>query len=279
MTLLRFFSYFGSKNEHSRRYPPPRYETIVEPFAGAAGYSTRHHERRVILVERDPVIAGIWRYLIRTPASEILRLPLLEPEQSVDSLAVCPEARALISYWLGVSGGGHKRLTKRALGQGGGSSNPEWWWSRTVRARLASQVDKIRHWRLLEGDYRAAPNVAATWHIDPPYELAGTSYRYGSSGIDYAELGAWCRERRGQVMVCENAVAKWLPFKPLHFQKTSVSAFSIEAMWTNDQEDDESKVRRRHGAERARLQLGSHRHGEGVDQKPTAERRRRAKGR
>jgi hypothetical protein len=48
----------------------------VEPFAGSAAYATLHHDRDVILVEIDPAVAELWRYLVRAKASEIRRLPL-----------------------------------------------------------------------------------------------------------------------------------------------------------------------------------------------------------
>jgi hypothetical protein len=69
---------------------------------------------------------------------------------------------------------------------------------------------------LIEGDYTQAPDVDATWYIDPPYRgRAGALYRHGSRDIDYAALGAWCKERAGQVIVCEGEGADWLPFERL----------------------------------------------------------------
>ena len=49
------FYYYGRKKQIVRRYPPPNYDTIVEPFAGAAAYSFHHNSsvKRVILVEKD----------------------------------------------------------------------------------------------------------------------------------------------------------------------------------------------------------------------------------
>lgn len=37
-----FFSYFGGKYMRSTHYPSPNYDIVIEPFAGAAGYSTRY---------------------------------------------------------------------------------------------------------------------------------------------------------------------------------------------------------------------------------------------
>ncbi len=56
-----FFSYFGAKWRLAPRYPAPAHRTIVEPFAGSAGYACRYPDHRVILVERDPVIAALLR--------------------------------------------------------------------------------------------------------------------------------------------------------------------------------------------------------------------------
>jgi hypothetical protein len=108
------------------------------------------------------------------------------------------------------------------------------WWGQRVRERIASQLGAIRHWTLIEGAYGAAPDVDATWFIDPPYQVAGKRYRCGSKGIDYAALGAWCATRQGQVIVCENVGAAWLPFRPWREIRGSRKA-SHEAIWTNDQ--------------------------------------------
>ncbi|MFL6862652.1 MAG: hypothetical protein ACJ8DZ_06610, partial [Allosphingosinicella sp.] len=63
-------------------YPAPRYNTIIEPFAGSAGYSLRYHERTVILYEIDPVVVAVWKYLIGVTPREILAIPDLEPTKA-----------------------------------------------------------------------------------------------------------------------------------------------------------------------------------------------------
>jgi len=90
--LRPFFSFFGGKWTLSTRYPAPAYPTIVEPFAGSAGYSTRFADRDVILVEREPVVASLWRWLISVSVEEVMALPL-DPEKR---FALRPEACALI---------------------------------------------------------------------------------------------------------------------------------------------------------------------------------------
>lgn len=78
MKLRPFWRYYGGKWRAAPRYPQPRYDTIIEPFAGSAGYSLRYPERRVILVEKYTVIAEMWRYLIAVTPAEVLRIPCVE---------------------------------------------------------------------------------------------------------------------------------------------------------------------------------------------------------
>ena len=100
MTVLRpFWQYYGGKWRAAPKYPAPTHGTIVEPFAGAAGYSLRHYERNVILVEKDPTIAGIWDFLIRSGPAEILAIPLVEAVADLPD-TVPQEARDLVGFWL-----------------------------------------------------------------------------------------------------------------------------------------------------------------------------------
>lgn len=95
-----FFTYFGGKYRAAPHYPKAVFDTIVEPFAGAAGYSLRYHRRRVILVDADPIIVGLWKYLIAVSPEDVRRLPLVGDDETVDNLDVCQEARWLIGFWL-----------------------------------------------------------------------------------------------------------------------------------------------------------------------------------
>jgi hypothetical protein len=230
MALNAFFSYFGGKSSLARYYPPPAHDTVIEPFAGAAGYATRYHRKRVILVEKDTRVAALWRYLIRVSARELLALPDLAEGGKVSDLRVSDEARLLIGYNVQFSASGGPRNSLTTWSKGSASM-----WGPVLRARLAAQVEKIRHWRLIEGDYTCAPDVEATWHIDPPYEKMGAYYRCGAKSIDFRALGRWCRARKGQVMVCENAGARWLPFRAFKSNAPSSNkAASAEVIWTND---------------------------------------------
>jgi hypothetical protein len=215
----------------AKLFQPPRYDTIVEPFAGSAGYSLRYPGKNVVLCEIDPYVFGVWSYLLRVDANEIISLPDLGPDQSVDDLDIPQEARWLIGFWINVGPSGpRKKLSRWAR-----DKTDKYWCART-RARLARQVDAIKHWKIYNCSYEDCPVAGpATWFIDPPYQLAGKYYRFGSSKIDYDALGRWCRSREGQVIVCENDGASWLPFRPLASVKTARNGrLSKEAIWTND---------------------------------------------
>jgi 16S rRNA G966 N2-methylase RsmD len=92
-------------------------------------------------------------------------------------------------------------------------------------------------WVLHEGDYAAACTISepATWFIDPPYQKAGRHYRFGPDQIDYDELATWCLSRPGQVIVCENEGADWLPFQNLSEVKTTrAGRRSREVVWLSN---------------------------------------------
>ena len=232
-----FFCFYGGKWRAAPHYPKPIHDTIVEPFAGAAGYATRYPDRRVVLVEKDPVIAGLWMYLTRVKADEVLRLPLLSEGQSTDDLHVAEEARTLIGFWIN-KGSSAPRKTPSAWMRSGMRARS--FWGAEIRSRIASQVERVRHWRVFCSSYSDAtcPSGPATWYVDPPYERQGRYYRHSSDVIDFRHLAAWCRALHGQVIVCEQAGASWLPFRPFVTIKANPSQHggksSREVIWTGD---------------------------------------------
>ncbi len=204
--LRPFFPFYGSKWQLARRYPPPEYGTIVEPFAGAAGYAIQYPGLHVHLLEADPVIAGTWQYLIAARESEIRALPL----EMRDGLP--QEAKWLIGWWLNKGGATPAKMPGKWMRE---NRDHNLYWGERARDRIASGLRFIRHWKITCAHYSFAPRIEATWFIDPPYQVMGRHYRFGSDLLDYAELADWCRGQRGQVMVCEGAGADWLPFTPL----------------------------------------------------------------
>lgn len=219
MRLSPVLSYYGSKFKRARMYPPPAHGVIIEPFAGAAGYSLNYADRDVVLVDRDPRIAEIWRWLIGASRDDVLHLPLLTIGQTIDDVGPLPRgARELIRGLVQTSATGRNRLSTNAKNALAANPNTPAFWGEACRARLAIVCEKIKHWTIVEGSYfDVDSSVPATWFVDPPYNnKAGDTYRFNRAQIDYAHLGEWCRSRRGQVIVCENEGATWLPFEPIY---------------------------------------------------------------
>jgi hypothetical protein len=234
MIILRpFWRYYGGKWRAAPRYPAPLHNTIIEPFAGAAGYSMRYSDRQVILVEKYPVIAAIWRWLIKVTPFDVLAIPECDDVDALPSW-VPQEARWLVGFTMN-SATATPRVTLSAGCRSLNRSGRSYGWTAAHRERVARQVPLIRHWRVIEGDYTRAPDIAATWFIDSPYAgRPGSHYVHGSSRIDYRALGRWCRNRGGQVMVCEAAGADWLPFAPFGVTHGVGAAQSHEALWTRE---------------------------------------------
>jgi len=104
-------------------------------------------------------------------------------------------------------------------------------------------VEEIRHWSAECCSYLDLPtDVEATWFIDPPYQgVKYGSYKHDYKAIDYQQLAAWCRSLPGQVIVCEQLGADWLPFRDccevsgMRGKMRGVAgAKSQEMIWTND---------------------------------------------
>ena len=90
--LRPFFSIYGGKWRVSKYYPKPKFQTLIEPFAGGGGYSLNFPHLNVVLYERDERIAGIWRYLIEEASpEEILSIPDIAPDGSIDDLRGYPK--------------------------------------------------------------------------------------------------------------------------------------------------------------------------------------------
>lgn len=223
--LQPFISYYGSKWKLAPDYPPPEHDVVVEPFAGGAGYSVLHHSKRVVLIDSSPELAAMWGWLIRAEPSEITSLPDLAQGQTVDDLKVPSEAKTLIGFWL-CKAAGAPRLRWNEAPEGGESWPEKYpnstWWSARIRERIAMQLQHIKGWRSFCADYSEAERLVVecvgrkdriTWFVDPPYQKSGGVYPQQVS--DYERLGAWCRDLRGQVLVCEGGEASWLPFRPL----------------------------------------------------------------
>jgi hypothetical protein len=231
MSRLRpFFGYFGSKWRLAPLYPTPKYHTIIEPFAGSAGYSLlHHHDHKVILCDSNKVVSDIWDYLIRfaTP-EEIVALP----DNLSDELTITQ--RNLMGFWFSKA----PVAPRSAMSPWAVKYPSSSWWGPKIRRRIAQQLPYIKQWQIVKGNYTFLENMEATWFIDPPYQHHGSMYPFGSKGFDYTKLAEWCRSRLGQVIVCEGEGANWLPFIPFKDGKRSTGAKAgkgpAEVIWVQD---------------------------------------------
>ena len=209
--LKTFWNYYGGKWRIANRYPAPKHKLIIEPFAGAAGYSLCHHKHDVLLVDADPVIYSIWQWLIEEATPEdVMRLPVIGEFSTVDAIDAPLGARNLIGFCVNAGAASPCKTPSKWAREIPKSGQ---FWSAKRRQRVANQVPHIKHWRCINGSYADVQNVEATWFVDPPYQgKQGAFYRKPSTDIDYDHLAAWCKERQGQTIVCESGTASWLPF-------------------------------------------------------------------
>jgi hypothetical protein len=200
---VEMFYYYGRKKQIAMRYPEPVHDVIVEPFAGSAAYSLHgdRWERSVILVEKDPRVASIWQWLIDEATSgTILALPELRVgEKSSDFLHIVHAATKMAFKYKTI------KVTPVL--------ERNWEISKRV---MAANIHKIKHWRIVCGDYSMAPDVEGTWFLDPPYKSSpGEGYAHGSGSLNYTSLAKWAKTRRGQVICCEGQFGDYLPFRKL----------------------------------------------------------------
>jgi hypothetical protein len=246
------FKYFGSKYRSSKYYPAPRYPLIIEPFAGGAGYSSRYREHNVLLADIDREVIDLWQWLIAADPNEIAAMPVtgLVTGQDIRTLGLSKGASELMRRWQRTGRGSAWTISNittgdsawcraHGCGQDGGNTGM---WHRNTRDYLVSAVQEIRHWSALCCPYWEVPRIEATWFIDPPYQhVKCSSYKHGLKDIDYQPLAAWCRALPGQVIVCEQQGADWLPFVYSH-EVSGIrekmcgvpGAKSQEVVWCND---------------------------------------------
>lgn len=218
------FSYYGSKSKIVKKYPEPIYDTIIEPFAGAANYSLLHCDKDVLLNDLYKDLINIWRFIINCTEDQILSLPEIKWNTNIQKLGVSKTIKDLLGFTCN-------------MGRGSPSEYPTTWALDNdviprLKRKLHRFLGKLSHWQLSSVDYTLLDNVEATWFIDPPYIVGGEGYVHND--IDYHDLGRWCKSRKGQVIVCENGNADWLDFKPLTLsQGFSNANRKQEVIWTN----------------------------------------------
>lgn len=203
--------YFGSKWTSARQYPEPRGSVIVEPFAGGAGYSCRHPEKKVFLFDLDPEVAALWKWLISADLGEILSLPVetLQQGQDLRDLPIRREAADLIRRW--------QRVGRNDCWTVSSWNNKPGLWQESVKQALCESIPRIRHWEAYCLDFKQIPTClrGSTFFVDPPYQHV-KGYRF--ERINYRELREYvqCWSAFNQTIVCEQEGADWLPFQVSH---------------------------------------------------------------
>ena len=206
------FNYFGSKYLLAKKYQPPKHGVIVEPFAGSAQYAMYWMRQRgditCILYDTDSKVIESWRRILAATPEEIRGWTIKVGDPLND-------------YIDKANYGGWNRIANERIAARFRESQPRW---ALTRAAVGDRVT------IIEGDYTDAPDIAATWFIDPPYTGAGHNYEHGT--VDYLRLGVWSRSRRGQVVVTEAGSDDWLPFQHHRTQRPNLNkAASREMVW------------------------------------------------
>ena len=212
------FHYYGRKKAKLRYYPPPKYNTIIEPFAGSASYSMYYHHLNVTLCEKNEVIYNIWDYIInKATPRRILSFPILEIGESINLEKhnwLKQVEKDLIGFFLNAASSNPGRRPSPCKGYNR--------WNEKSRLQLSIDIKKVKHWKIYKNTYENLKNLKATWFIDPPYQgNGGKTYKHGNKDIDYTELKKWCLDRKGEIIVCENEEGKWMKFKKLYDQQQS----------------------------------------------------------
>jgi hypothetical protein len=154
-----------------------------------------------VLIEKDEQVARIWKWLIHEATiQDIQALPELRTgERSTEFLHIIHAATKMAFAF--------KRIKVTPV------LARNWEISRRV---FAQHLNEIKHWEIICGDYTEAPDIEATWFIDPPYRgKPGMGYRHSSALIDYTALAEWALSRKGEIICCEGVGADYLPFTPL----------------------------------------------------------------
>ena len=197
------FYYYGRKKQIAKHYPAPNFDTIIEPFAGSAAYSLfqNNWKKRVLLFEKDPKVSAIWEWFIHdATVDEIKKLPDLKVgEKSSEFLHIIHAATKMAFHF--------KTIKVTPI------LERNWEISRRI---FAENLYKIKHWEIYCDDYTTAPDIEATWFIDPPYKhLPGLGYKFSRKMQDYNALADWTKNRKGEVICCEGEYGDYLPFQPL----------------------------------------------------------------
>ncbi len=221
------WSYYGAKTNIVHLYPKPKYDKIIEPFAGSARYALRYFDHEILLVDKYDVIIRIWKYLQLCSPGDILKLPRFKHKENINKHTFdCEEQRLLMGFLIGFGFTTPRDIATVRLGQRENQLNY------TIK-RIADNLFKIKHWKIKCDSFENIENQKATWFIDAPYQFGGHAYARNNTKIDFYFLSQWSKSREGQIIVCENSKANWLPFSHLITQNVRTGKHE-EMIWTNE---------------------------------------------
>ncbi len=178
-----------------------------------------------MLVDKYEIIVRIWKWLQEASERDIMSLPEPKLGETINRDDFDCIEQAWLMGFLVQQGVNAPRLTVTKYAENG---------IRTQKKNIATQLFKIKHWEIRFDDYRNIKNEEATWFIDPPYQFGGEWYVKNNKKINYESLAAWCKEREGQIIVCENSKASWLPFRQMAELTGSIYT-TTEVIWSNQQ--------------------------------------------
>lgn len=220
------WSYYGNAKNRVDAYPKPKFNKIIEPFAGSAQYSLKYFENDILLVDKYPVIIKIWHFLQQASAQDVLRLPRMKTGEKLDDYNFdCEGEKLLMSFLIGFGSAAPRKTVTKKL-----DARPNF--INFNLQKIAGNLFKIKHWVIRQGSFESIDNIEATWFLDAPYQHGGHIYIESNKNIDFPTLAKWPTSRAGQLIVCENDKANWLPFKPMVSHKT-LSGQNKEVIYTN----------------------------------------------
>ena len=216
------FYQYGAKNLLAKYYQVPNYRVIVEPFAGSAAYSCfhlkRNREMRAVIIDKNDNIAAAWDFIKHCSANDVREYPVPEiGSYTTDFLfKTCTSSNSATQN-------AKMKVTKRMLEV-----------FEYQRRRILDLLWIRNRISFIHDDYRAFPNIEATWFIDAPYQKPTDRLLKNASSrrnAEYAELSEYAKSRKGQVIVCEKDGANWLPFERFKTNKNSLDRKYAEVVW------------------------------------------------
>lgn len=198
-----------------------RPELFIEPFAGGASVGLAIAELgladEVILVERDPEVAAVWRAILGGKARSFCnRIQAFNPSRDTVKRELCSTRQDLLSVAFrcllrnrvsraGIIAPGAGLLRKGEAGHGIASR----WYAQTLQHRIERVQALASCIRFLEADaFEVIPqyinNPKAVWFVDPPYLANGEGpgrrlYRY--SDVNHGRLLELLASAPGPAMV------------------------------------------------------------------------------